>query len=199
MVAGLALAAVSVVGMLQTGLGVAAVTRFGAAMRRGGTAPGEHANRPGVTILKPLHGDEPLLAAALESFFLQAYPEFQIVFGVHSPTDPAIAVVGHLRRRYPQHDVALVIDATRHGINHKISNVINMMGAARHDILVLADSDVHAAPDYLDHLVAALAVPGVGVATTLYGGRPARPGLPGALGADQVSHIFLPGCCWGAG
>jgi ceramide glucosyltransferase len=190
LIAGLLLSSVSAAGIVQAGLGLAAVSRF-AAPRSAGRS--DRATRPPVTILKPLHGDEPLLEEALESFFTQDYPDFQIVFGVHSPTDPAIAAVRTLRHRYPGSDVALVIDSARHGANHKISNVINMQAAAKHDVLVLADSDVHVAPDYLDRLVAALAIPGTGAVTTLYAGRPAHPGLTGALGASYISHTFLPG------
>ena len=55
--------------------------------------------RPPVTILKPLHGDEPMLEAALESFCTQDYDRFQIVFGVQDPADPALHVVRRLQRR----------------------------------------------------------------------------------------------------
>ncbi len=158
--------------------------------RTGHTAP---RRRPPITVLKPLHGDEPLLEEALESFFVQDYPDYQIVFGVHAPTDPAIAIVRSLRHRYPARDVAVVIDGARHGRNHKISNLINMLPSARHDLLVFADSDVHVAQNYLDRLVAALDQPNTGVVTTLYAGRPAVPGVPAALGATGISHIFLPG------
>src|SRR5579859_3074282 len=88
-----------------------------------------------VTVLKPLCGDEPLLEQALESCFSQAYPEFQIVFGVHSAADPALAVVERLRRRFPTRDVEVVIDAALHGTNRKLSNLINMLPFAKHEIL----------------------------------------------------------------
>ena len=190
LIAGLLLSSVSAAGIVQAGLGLGAVSRFAGPRSIGRS---DRAARPAVTILKPLHGDEPLLEEALESFFTQDYPNFQLIFGVHSPTDPAIAVVRTLRHRYPGSDVALVIDGARHGANHKISNVINMQAAAKHDVLVLADSDVHVAPDYLERLVAALAIPGTGAVTTLYAGRPAHRGITGALGASYISHVFLPG------
>ncbi len=68
-----------------------------------------------------------------------------------------------------------------------------MLPAARHDVLVIADSDVHVRPDYLERLVAALEAPGVGLVTTLYAGLPASPALPAQLGATQITHGFLPG------
>jgi ceramide glucosyltransferase len=181
------LAGVAAAGMAQALWGLHAVRRFAS---KPAVAP---ASRPPITVLKPLHGDEPMLEAALESLFTQDYPQFQIVFGVHSPADPAIAVVRALRDRYPGRDVAMVIDGARHGVNHKISNLINMLDAARHDVLVIADSDVHTAPHTLERIAAALEVPGTGAVTTLYAGKAAHDGPVGALGASYISHVFLPG------
>ena len=131
------------------------------------------AERPPVTVLKPLYGDEPLLEAALATLCEQDYPVWQIVFGVQSEADPAIATVRRLQSRFPAADIALTIDPTLHGANRKVGNLINMFPAARHDTIVIADSDVHVRPDYLDRLVAALESPGVGLVTTLYAGLPA--------------------------
>jgi ceramide glucosyltransferase len=154
----------------------------------------DEADRPPVTVLKPLHGDEPLLEAALSTLCRQDYPAWQIVFGVHDAADPAVAVVRRLQQRFPAVDIALVADAREHGVNRKVGNLINMMAAARHDVLVIADSDVHARPDYLNCLVSALRGPDVGLVTTLYAGLPALPvTLAGRLGATQITHCFLPG------
>ena len=150
--------------------------------------------RPPVTVFKPLHGDEPLLEPALTTLCLQDYPERQLVFGVSDKADPATEVVRRLQERFPGVDMTLVADPTRHGTNPKIDNLINMMPAARHDVLVIADSDVHVRPDYLERLVAALEQPGVGLVTTLYVGLPLLPvTLPGRLGAMQITNSFLPG------
>jgi len=149
--------------------------------------------RPGVTILKPLYGDEPLLEAALATACAQDYPQFQVVFGLHGASDTALAVVQRLRARFPACDIAVVVNPARHGSNGKISNLMNMLPAARHDVLVIADSDVHAAPDYLDDIVATLALPGTGLVTSLYTGLAASAALAGRLGATAITHGFLPG------
>jgi ceramide glucosyltransferase len=152
------------------------------------------ADRPPVTVLKPLHGDEPLLEVALATLCQQDYPAWQIVFGVHDATDPAAAVVRRLQQRFPSVDMVLVADPSEHGVNRKVGNLINMLPAARYDVLVIADSDVHVRPDYLDRLVGALQLSGVGLVTTLYAGLPAPPvRLAGRLGATQITHGFLPG------
>lgn len=181
-------AAMAGVGSLQVVAGWEAVRRFA---RRRPDLP--RSPLPPVTILKPLHGDEPLLEQALASFFMQDYPEFQLVFGLQDPSDPALRVLRRLCERHPERDVAIVVDPTQHGANLKIGNLINMMSAARHDVLVIADSDMHAEPAYLRQVVASLLEPGAGLVTTLYAGLPARPGLPGQLGTSQITHSFLPG------
>lgn len=181
------LAGITVAGMAQCTAGWLAVRQF--SRRR----PAPAASRPPITVLKPLHGDEPLLERALASYCAQDYPAFQLVFGLQDAADPALAVLARLRTRFPHVDMAVVVDPAPHGANRKIANLINMLPYARHDVLVISDSDMHAAPDYLDHLVASLATPGVGLVTTLYAGLPAGDSLAGRLGAAGINHAFLPG------
>ena len=179
-------AALTVAGFVQAAAGWSAVRRFRAAV------PGAGA-RPPVSVLKPLHGNEPMLEQALASFCAQDYPCFQVVFGVQSPDDTAIAVVDRLRARFPAVDIELVIDPTLRGTNRKIANLINMFPSARHNLLVVSDSDMHAAPDYLASVADAISVPGTGLVTTLYTGLPARGGLTANLGAAHITQSFAAG------
>ena len=174
-----------------------ALTAYLAVLRSRNVAPPPPvAGRPGVTVLKPLCGAEPGLAEALRSLCAQDYPSLQIVFGVQDPADPALEVVQALRAEYPNRDIAVVIDATRHGFSAKVSNLINMMRVARHDWLVLADADVHVPPGYLAGVCAPLADPTVGIVTCPYRGRPAHTrgwaGLCSRLGALFVNDWFMP-------
>jgi ceramide glucosyltransferase len=157
------------IGALQCLAGWLSVQRFASRPRRPARA------RPPVTVLKPLHGDEPGLEQALETLCQQRYPLYQVVFGVQDPADPAAGVVRRLQSRFPGRDLTLVVDATQHGRNRKIGNLINMLPAARHEIVVIADSDLYVQPDYLERLVAAMESPGVGLVTTLYAGTPPLP------------------------
>src|SRR5262249_46578187 len=126
---------------------------------------------PGVTILKPLHGVEPELEQNLNSFCCQDYPgPVQIVFGLRDPGDPAGEVVRRLQAAYPTGDLALVIDPQQHGANGKISNLVNMSPAIRHELVVLADSDIRVEADYLRCIAGALEQPGIGLVTCLYRG-----------------------------
>lgn len=150
---------------------------------------------PPVTLLKPLHLGEPGLSDNLESFFAQDYPgALQIVFGVRDEKDPAVAVVQSLQARYPHRDTVIVADGARYGFNAKISNLINMLPAARHDILVLSDSDIKVPSDWLRQVTDALAKPGVGLVTCLYTGEVVRGDtrLWSTLSAMGTSYDFLP-------
>src|SRR5262249_17468491 len=105
---------------------------------------------PGVTVLKPLHGVPAGLSGSLASFCTQNYPgRVQIVFGVQDPKDDAIAVVERLRSEHPTVHMDLVLDATMHGENHKVSNLVNMSQRVEHGIVIVSDDDMRVDPDYL--------------------------------------------------
>lgn len=179
-------AAFAILGLAAALAGAAATLVF---VRR--AAPAAPA-RPPVTVLKPLCGNEPLLDEALGTFCQQDYPVFQLVLGVQDPGDPALAAVERIRRRWPDVDITVIADPALHGPNRKVSNLINMLPAARHDMLVFADSDLHVPRDYLSRLAGALGQPGVGLVTTVSTGRPAGASLASALGCMHISHYFLP-------
>jgi ceramide glucosyltransferase len=154
-------------------------------------SPSRDAKRPAVTVLKPLCGAEPETYDCLRSFCVQDYPEFQIVFGVCDPHDPAIAIVQRLQREYPDRALQLVVERRQHGSNRKVSNLINMMAAARHEYLVISDSDVRVEADYIGRVVAPLGEHRVGIVTCCYRGV-AREGVWSALGAMFINNWFIP-------
>jgi len=144
-----------------------------------------------VSVLKPLCGVEPRLYENLRSFCEQRLDHFQLIFGVGSADDPAIAVVRRLQAAYPMHDIELVIDARVHGSNLKVSNLINMAERARHDVIVIADSDIAVEADYLSAVAAPLADPSVGVVTCLYVAHGVS-GFWSRVGALFVNEWFGP-------
>jgi ceramide glucosyltransferase len=176
----------SAFGILQAAASLVAVHRFAGRPRHRPTTT------PKVTILKPVCGAEPLLEEALASFCQQDYPAYQLVIGAQDPADPALIVAHRVRARFPRCDISIVVDRTRHGTNGKIANLMNMLPVARHDVLVIADSDLHVQPDYLRQVVAELAQPGTGLVTTVPAGEPASPGLAARVGASHLTHAFLP-------
>jgi ceramide glucosyltransferase len=186
--------AIAVVGAGYTLLAAFLAGRF---MR---TPPHSGSQSPAVTILKPLHQGEPDLSRNLETFFAQDYDgPLQIIFGVHDQHDPAVAVVRALQEKYPHRDTRIVADTALYGANAKVSNLINMLPAARHDTLVLSDSDIAVGPRWLEQVTQALARPGVGIVTCLYTGEPAADGhrLWSSLAAMGTSYTFLPNALLG--
>jgi ceramide glucosyltransferase len=158
--------------------------------RRRGAARTKYA--PAVTILKPLCGDEPDLYENLCSFCDQDYPSFQVVFGIRDASDPAATVARRVRERFAQCDTALVVDDRVHAPNLKMANVLNMAACAKHDIIVVADSDVRVDRSYLSSVVAPFADDRVGAVTCLYRGVARRPRLWSELGAMFVNEQFAP-------
>lgn len=140
-----------------------------------------------VSLLKPLYGREPRLADNLQSFLDQDWnAPIQMVAGFQRLNDPGIAIVKDLDA-----PIDLVVDPESHGANAKISNLINMLPRAKHDLLVVSDSDMAVPPGYLHALAGALAEPGVGAVSCLYRGRGDR-GDWSRVAAAGISYHFLP-------
>ena len=154
--------------------------------RAGGAAT---ASAPDVTVLKPLHGGEPGLFENLASFCDQDYSgRIQIIFGVQNPHDDAVAVVERLRKARAASDLDLVVDTKVHGLNRKVSNLVNTAPAIRHEVVILSDSDMRVDPGYLRRVVAALERPGVGAVTCLYYGMPLT-GMWARLSALAINSL----------
>lgn len=164
-----------------------------AALRRlpSPSLPPRRAALPAVSILKPLHGADPGLYENLRSFCTQDYPDYELVCGVRDPADPAIATVARLRAEFPGRTIHLVVDPRVRGRNPKVGNLINLLPSARHDVLVVSDSDILVPPDYLARVTAPLASPDTGIVTCLYRGV-AGPGMWSRLGRQFVDDWFIP-------
>jgi ceramide glucosyltransferase len=123
---------------------------------------------PPVTVLKPVHGLEKNQRENLRSCCIQDYPEFQVVFSVQKTDDAAIPLLQDLQREFGPDRVTVAIENCRAGTNGKINNMIGGLRHARHDMLVISDSDILLKPDYLKTIVSPLKDPTVGCACTLY-------------------------------
>jgi ceramide glucosyltransferase len=144
-----------------------------------------------VSVLKPLCGAEPHLYECLKSLCDQDFPEFQIIFGVSDPSDPALGVVRRLQDEFPRVDIRLSTAAQQRGSNRKVSNLRNMLPLADHNHLVLADSDILVPPDYLSKVTAPLNDQIVGIVTCAYSGHAER-GLWSCIGALFINDWFMP-------
>jgi ceramide glucosyltransferase len=171
------LLAASVGGLVYYLLAIAAARKL--LRSRAATLP-EAVDLPAISLLKPLHGADPDLERHLESFFLQDYPSFEILFAVRQETDPAVNIVRRLKERYPRVAARLILTGEPPYANAKVYSMEKMAEAANAGILVVTDSDTSVSPDYLKHMAAAFAPSEVGAVTNLY---------RGASGADLWSKL----------
>ncbi len=144
---------------------------------------------PPVTILKPICGLDIDTYQNFASTVYQDYPVYQVIFSVRESADPVIKVVQQIIQDFPQVDIQLVVNDGILGSNLKVGNLANAKAFAKHDILVLADSDVRVRPDYLRRIVQPLQNPEVGATTCLY--RPVTQGWIANIEALSISTHYL--------
>ena len=159
---------------------------------------------PGVSILKSLKGLDPEILSAFRSHCTQTYRgEFELLFGVASLDDPAVAAVELLQREFPQISIRLVECPQRLGTNGKVSTLVQLVQHARHEVVLINDSDITVSQRYLERVVAAFefdepqsSKPPVGMVTALYRGRAHGSlwggGVPARLESMGISTDFMP-------
>lgn len=123
---------------------------------------------PAVSILKPVKGMDAGSFENFATFCLQQYPAFQIVFAAASADDPVIPVIERLMKEFPHIDIELVVDDRIYGPNYKVCNLINAFPRAKHDLIIVCDSDIRVPPRYLNDVCSLFADPQVGLVTSLY-------------------------------
>ena len=138
--------------------------------RKAALARSTGTSTPPVSILKPLKGIDPEIYESFRSHCLQDYPEYEIIFGVSDPQDAAVASVEKLQREFPQRAIRLIVCPEILGANVKVSNLQQMVSAARYEYLIVNDSDIRVERDYLRRVLAPLADAHVGMVTCLYRG-----------------------------
>ena len=157
-----------------------------------GAAPAVCDDPLAVSLLKPLHGAEPRLAANLASFLATDHTgPVQMVCGVNAQDDAALPAVAALIAAHPRADIALSACAPALGANGKVGNLAAMAPLASHDIVILSDSDMAVGPAYLGQVLGALLQPGVGAVSCLYVGR-ADAGLWSRIGAAMITTQSAP-------
>jgi ceramide glucosyltransferase len=147
---------------------------------------------PPVSILKPLKGTDPDIFESFRSHCLQDYPEYEIIFGITDPDDPAVAIVRQLQQEFPNHAIQLVVSPNKLGANVKVSNLAQMLRVARYEHLIVNDSDIRVEQDYLRRVMAPLGDGAVGMVTCLYRGLAAST-LGSRLESLGISTDFCAG------
>lgn len=155
------------------------------------------ANTPTITLLKPMKGSDPGMYAALRSHCMQQYAgRYEIVFGVSSMDDPAVAEIERLRLEFPSVAIRLIECAERLGTSGKVSNLVQMLPHALGEVIVINDSDIFVSPHYLARIASGFQQVGekpVGLVTAPYLGQCADPPTVwGKLEALGISTDFFP-------
>jgi ceramide glucosyltransferase len=164
---------------------------------------------PTITLLKPVRGVDAEEYENFASFCQQDYPQdrYQILFGALNKDDPALEIARCLQNDFPQIDIGIVAEAgTLEGLNRKVCNLVQMLPFAKHEILIICDSDMRVTPDYLRRVVAPLRE-GYAAVTCPYRGHlpqsPASVFEALGIGADFIPSVltsrFLEGVAFGFG
>src|SRR5712692_6547840 len=181
--------AIAAGGVVFCGLVLAAAWQY---RRESQPSNGAASFTPPISVLKPLAGLEEDLETNLRTFFEQDYPQYQILFGVREADDPAVPVVDRLLRDYPERDAELIVAGEPQFPNAKVWSLSRMAERARHEILIISDSDIRATPGYLRGIAADFFDPRVGVSCCPYRAVPG-PTFWSGLEALTVNTEFWAG------
>jgi len=192
-------------GLVYMLLALAGARQFGRDCRRVAAA---EASAPGfapdVSILKPVKGVDARMYEGLASHCRQQYAgRFEILFGVGSVDDPAVGEIERLRREFPQCEIRLIVCPQRLGTSGKVSSLVQMLGEAQYEFVLINDSDIRVSPKYLTRVMerfgaaAGIEDAKVGMVTALYRGRAAIEGaaltLWARLEALGIATDFMAG------
>lgn len=147
---------------------------------------------PPLSILKPVRGLDREAYENFASFCRLDYPEYEVLFGVADANDPAVPVIRKLIRDFPDCPIRLVTGMRRHGPNEKASILAHLARQAKHDLLVISDSDTRVDPGCLRDVAAPFADAQVGLVTCLYRGE-RQETLADAIEAAGIRSDFFAG------
>jgi ceramide glucosyltransferase len=144
---------------------------------------------PGVSILKPVHGWDERLSAAIASHVRLDYPEYELLLGVRDTDIRALEEIRQTQKQFPHAAIRIVPVHTRMP-NGKAGSLFDMAAAAKYPLLVINDADICVDRDYLHKVVGPLSDLRIGLVTTLY--RATAASFPAQFEALGVAAEFTP-------
>jgi ceramide glucosyltransferase len=158
-------ASLALLGIVGYGLQIAAV--HAALSRSPGETPSSRQlptdDLPPVSILKPLKGIDDRLFDNLESFCLQDYPQYEIIFALQDHNDPAYKVACTVRDRYPDRDIRVLVRRCDEGLNPKVNNLMPAYDTTKYNLVLISDSNVMVKENYLRDIARHMQDPSVGL------------------------------------
>jgi ceramide glucosyltransferase len=125
---------------------------------------------PPISIIKPLKGLEDNLFGNLESFCLQDYPEYEVIFSLQDENDPAYKVVRKVKEKCSDKPISIVIERCHHGFNPKVNNLFPAYRHSKYPTILISDSNVMVDPYYLRTIIKPMECPEVGLVCNLIKG-----------------------------
>jgi ceramide glucosyltransferase len=151
---------------------------------------------PGISLLKPIKGDEEELRANLRTFFVQDYPgELEIVFSTADADDAGLAAARELAREYPSIDVRFVLSDVNYGLNPKLSNLAAALDTSKYDLVLQSDANVRVRPDYLTRIVGQLLAEDASLLSSMVVGA-GEESAGAAMENLQLSAWIAPATCF---
>ena len=150
---------------------------------------------PGVSVLKPLKGLDDNLFDNLESICNQDYPEYEIIFSLQNYNDPAFKVAEKIKNKFPNKNITLLVERCNAGLNPKVNNLIPAYKIARHDYILISDSNVRVEKNYLKEIMTHMKDPEVGVVSNIIQGVGAR-SIGSALENLHLNSFVMGSVCF---
>jgi ceramide glucosyltransferase len=149
------------------------------------TKPERSEFTPPASVLKPVRGVDDEAYGNFASFCRLDYPKYEILFAVADADDPVLPILKKLRSDFPERNIRVITDVPQLGANRKLNNLAALAVEAKHDVLVISDSDVRVVPSYLREVAAKFVDPQVGVVTAFFRGE-----TRGSLGAELAALVL---------
>jgi len=173
-------AGITALGLIGYGLQIVAVRSYSVFPPHSGEGDSLPRSFPAISVLKPLKGLDDNLFDNLESFCVQDYPEYEIIFSLQDYNDPAYKVARKIKDKYSERDISLIIEHCNEGLNPKVNNLLTAYRAARYEHVLISDSNVMVDKSYLKEIARPMNDHGVGLVSNLIKG----------IGGRSIGSVF---------